>query len=108
MGRTKETYIAALYGVTPAQQQELRQQISYVWNQIAYDVHIDETYSELEQIVELTLDADRLSVIGDIGDWWQSVENKMLVGFDVMDCKPDSFWHGIANRKGIEMWTLRS
>ena len=107
MNRTKETYIAALYGITPEQQKELKYTMERVWNYIYYDVNIDPSYPELEQMVELTLDADRLSVIGDIGYWWKDVNHKMLAGFDIMDCKPDSFWRGIANNNNIEMWVLR-
>ena len=107
MSKTKETYIAALYGVTPEQQQELRRTMERVWSYIYYDVNIDPSYSELEQMVELTLDANRLIDIGDIGNWWRDVEHKMLVGFDIMDCEPDSFWKSIAENNNIEMWTLR-
>ena len=107
MNKKKETYIAALYGVTPEQQQELRRTMERVWSYIYYDVNIDPSYSELEQMVELTLDANRLIDIGDIGNWWRDVEHKMLVGFDIMDCEPDSFWKSIAENNNIEMWTLR-
>ena len=107
MSKTKETYIAALYGVTPEQQQELRRTMERVWSYIYLDINIDPSYSELEQMVELTLDADRLIEIGHIGDWWKAVEHKMLVGFDIMDCKPDAFWHGIAKENDVKMWSLR-
>tara|TARA_Y100001970_G_C13921910_1_gene693863 strand:- start:77 stop:400 length:324 start_codon:yes stop_codon:yes gene_type:complete len=107
MNKTKETYIAALYGVTPEQQQELRRAIQYTWGQIAYDVHIGDHATEDQQMIELCLDADRLKHNGDIGDWFDDVGEKMLLAFDAYEVYPDEFWKSHAERNNIEMWMLR-
>ena len=105
--KTKETYIAALYGVTPEQQQELIYAIQYTWGQIAYDVHIHHHTTEDQQMIELVCDANRLKSIGGIGDWFEDVEDKMLLAFDAYDVYPDEFWESQAKRNNVEMWMLR-
>ena len=57
--KTKETYIAALYGVTPEQQEELRYAIQYTWGQIAWDVHLGNHATEDQQMIELVCDANQ-------------------------------------------------
>mgnify|MGYP001263798359 CR=1 FL=1 len=107
MNKTKETYIAALYGVTPEQQQELRRAIQYTWGQIAWDVHLGDHASEDQQMIELVCDANRLETIGNIGDWFTKIEDPMLLAFDAYEVYPDEFWKGYAKRSNIEMWMLR-
>ena len=107
MNKTKETYIAALYGVTPEQQQELRRAIQYTWGQIAYDVDLGYHATEDQQMIELVCDANRLESIGGIGDWFDDVEDKMLLAFDAYDVYPDEFWKSHAKRNNVEMWMLR-
>ena len=105
--KTKETYIAALYGVTAEQMQELRQAIGRTWSQIAWDVHIGDHATEDQQMIELCVDADRLKYNGDIGDWFDDVDEKMLLAFDAYDVYPDSWWKSYAERNNIKMWMLR-
>ena len=106
--KTRETYIAALYGITPEQQEELHKTINRVWRYIQYDVSIDDSERHMPQIIELCVDADRLTELGDIGDWWSDVDHKMYAAFDVMDVKPCAFYEKYSKLRGIEMWTLRN
>ena len=105
--KTKETYIAALYGVTPEQQQELRRAIQYTWGQIAWDVHLGNHATEDQQMIELVCDANRLETFANIGDWFNEVEDQMLLAFDAYDVYPDEFWKGYAEKNNIDMWMLR-
>jgi len=107
MDKTKETYIAALYGVTPKQQEALRYAIMKTWEQIAWDVHPGDHATKDQQMIELVCDANRLEWVGDIGDWFGDVEDKMLLAFDVYDVYPDEWWEGYAKRSNVEMWMLR-
>ena len=105
--KTKETYIAALYGVTPEQMQELRSAISRTWNQIGWDVHIGDHATEEQQMIELCVDADRLTTHGNVGSWFDDVDEKMLLAFDAYDVYPDSWWKSYAEKNDIKMWMLR-
>ncbi len=105
--KIKETYIAALYGVTPEQQEELRYAIMHTWGQIAWDVHLSDHATEDQQMIELVCNADRLQTIGDIGDWFTDIENPILLAFDTYDVYPDDFWKGYAERNNVDMWMLR-
>ena len=105
--KTKETYLSALYGVTPEQQSELRSAIYHTWNQIALDVHLGNHATEYQQMIELCVDADRLKYHGDIGDWFDDVDEKMLLAFDAYDVCPGEFWKDYAERNDIKMWMLR-
>ena len=107
MNKTRETYIAALYGVTPEQQAELRHAINQTWNQIAWDVHLGNHATEDQQMIELCLDANRLETFAGIGDWFSNVEEQMLLAFDAYEVYPDDFWKGYAERNNVEMWMLR-
>ena len=105
--KTKETYIAALYGVTPEQQAELRSAIQHTWGQIAWDVHLGNHATEDQQMIELVCDANRLETFGDIGDWFSEVDEQMLLAFDAYDVYPDEFWKSYALKNDIKMWMLR-
>ena len=105
--KTKETYIAALYGVTPEQQEELSHAIGRTWHTIAWDVHIGDHATEEQQMIELVCDANRLETIGGIGDWFCNIEDPMLLAFDVYDVYPDEFWKSYAEKSNIDMWMLR-
>ena len=105
--KTKETYIAALYGVTPEQQEELKCAIMQTWAQIAWDVHIGDHATEDQQMIELCVDANRLETFGDIGDWFYEVDEQMLLAFDAYDVYPDEFWKSYAEKNDIKMWMLR-
>lgn len=105
--KTKETYIAALYGVTPEQQEELRYAIMETWQEIAWDVHLGDHATEDQQMIELVCDANRLESIGGIGDWFSDVEDKMLLAFDAYDVYPDEWWESYAKKNNVEMWMLR-
>jgi hypothetical protein len=105
--KTKETYLAAVYGVTADQVQELRYAISTTWQQIAWDVHIGDHATEDQQMIELCVDADRLKYNGDIGDWFDDVDEQMLLAFDAYDVYPDEFWKDYAERNDVKMWMLR-
>ena len=107
MNKTKETYLAAVYGVTADQIQELRYAITKTWQQIAYDVHIGDHATEDQQMIELCVDADRLKYNGNIGDWFSDVDEQMLLAFDAYEVYPDDFWKGYAERNNVEMWMLR-
>ena len=106
--KTKQTYIAALYGITPVQQKELVREINKVWSRMHWDVVLMDSEPHWPQIIELCVDADRLTIIGDIGDWWRGIDNKMYAAFDVMDVKPCVFYKKHAKQQNIEMWTLRN
>ena len=105
--KIRETYIAALYGVTPEQQQELRSAIQYTWGQIAWDVGIGDHATEDQQMIELVCDANRLETFGGIGDWFSEVEEQMLLAFDAYEVYPDDFWKSYAEKNDIKMWMLR-
>ena len=110
MNKTKETYIAALYGVTPEQQRELRYAIARTWSQICYDVNIsdDPEYgTEDQQMIELVCDANRLEIIGNIGDWFSDIKDQMLLAFDAYGVYPEEWWKSYAEKNNIEMWMLR-
>ena len=107
MNKTKETYIAALYGVTPEQQEELSHAICRTWHTIAYDVHLGNHATEDQQMIELVCDANRVETIGGVGDWFSDVDEQMLLAFDVYDVYPDEFWKGHAERNNVDMWMLR-
>ena len=105
--KTKETYIAAVYGVTPEQQEELRYAIMRTWQQIAWDVHLGDHANEDQQMIELCTDANRLETHGDIGDWFGDVGEQMLLAFDTYDVYPCEYWKEYAKENNIEMWMLR-
>jgi hypothetical protein len=105
--KTKETYLAAVYGVTSDQVEELRYAISATWRQIAWDVHLGDHANEDQRMIELCTDANRLETFGDIGDWFSDVDEPMLLAFDAYDVYPDDFWKGYAERNNVEMWMLR-
>ena len=105
--KTKETYLAAVYGVTADQILELRNAINMTWQQIAWDVHIGDHATEDQQMIELCVDADRLKYNGDIGDWFDDVDEQMLLAFDAYDVYPDEFWKSHAEKNDIKMWMLR-
>ena len=110
MNKTKETYIAALYGVTPEQQRELRRAIQRTWSQIYYDVNIsdDPEYgTEDQQMIELVCDANRLEIFGNIGDWFSDVKDSTLLAFDAYGVYPEEWWKSYAERNSIDMWMLR-
>ena len=107
MNKTKETYIAALYGVTPDQQEELRYTMKKVWNYIYYDVILDRVRDEKQQMIELCLDANRLETLGEIGDWFSEVDEQMLLAFDTYDVYPGEYWKSYAEKNNIDMWILR-
>ena len=50
--KTKQTYIAALYGITTEQQKELCKTINRVWRYIQYDIIIDDSEPLDPQIIE--------------------------------------------------------
>ena len=105
--KTKETYIAAVYGVTANQIQELRRAIMETWQEIAWDVHLGNHATEDQQMIELCTDANRLETIGGIGDWFDDVDEKMLLAFDAYDVYPDEWYKSYAEKNDIKMWMLR-
>ena len=105
--KTKETYLAAVYGVTAEQVEELRYAITTTWQQIAYDVHIGDHATEDQQMIELVCDASRLKTIGGIGDWFDDVDEQMLLAFDAYDVYPDGWWKSYAEKNDVKMWMLR-
>lgn len=107
MDKTKETYLAAVYGVTADQVQELRYAITTTWQQIAWDVHLGNHATEDQQMIELCTDASRLKTLGDIGDWFDDVDEQMLLAFDAYDVYPDEWWKEYAERNNVKMWMLR-
>ena len=52
MNKKKETYIAALYGVTTDQQEELSHAISRTWFSIGHNAHIGNHATEDQQMIE--------------------------------------------------------
>ena len=107
MDKTKETYLAAVYGVTADQIQELRYAITTTWQQIAWDVHLGNHATEDQQMIELCTDADRLKTLGEIGEWFDGVDEQMLLAFDAYDVYPDEWWKEYAERNNVKMWMLR-
>ena len=64
-------------------------------------------FREDQQMIELCVDADRLKYNGDIGDWFDDVDEKMLLAFDAYEVYPDEFWKDYADKNDIKMWMLR-
>jgi hypothetical protein len=111
MNKTRETYIAALYGIAPKQQQELRQGIHLVWNRIGGEILQDyRTLTWLEECqlkVEMCVDANRLSIWTDESfDWLYKLERPMLCAYDVMNVIPCDMYIEEAKEADIEMWVL--
>ena len=45
--------------------------------------------------------------IGDVGSWFDDVNDKMLLAFDTYEVYPEEFWKEYAEKNNIEMWMLR-
>jgi hypothetical protein len=110
--KTREIYIAALYGITPKQQQELRQGIHLVWMRIGGEILQDyRTLTRLEAsqlMVEKCVDANRLSIWTDESfDWLYKLERPMLCAYDVMDVIPYDIYVEEAKEANIEMWVSK-